>query len=465
MKCLEAGSEAAMSARALARDSAQWPSSSARARLDANLRSLDSLLSQELGAPDLKSSVQQLKGPVEAWVRSGKLGELSAPRTLRKLCYLLEDPELINPTLVASGKALELLTFMDASWRDAYLSPLIMLFINVFDDPGIGTPFIEALAELLRRRLSSYTGQRTIPKLARSYLGLIFTKKDPAGLALRIAAQGDDWFGICEAEGATAQVQASVFFGRGLIEFAGITKTTSVLLQEAVFEKITKLGDQDIPKAILAVLINRVNSSTENISVVVKYAFQVFGDPMVTSYWKCAEGSYRKYGDQIEQARRIVAEWVNRKVLDFFFAKASMDDGRKAFWSKYAPRMERIRIVMHTGYAFDFQFGSNSDLKSWIQNRLILVEAETTDIGLIMEYGDWAIVEIGTHGNACYFYERKNPIITGLRGRVASIPSLKNSNLPFLNESGYRGEGRFRHVDGWKQSLNFIMKNKVKMNG
>ncbi len=462
MKCTEAAIEAAATARALARDAAQLPSAGTKAVLGRTLRSLDSLLSREIGAPDLKTAAQQLNGPVQVWLQTGNPGELSSPRMLRKLCYLLDDSDLVSPTLISSGNARGLLALLESNWRDTYLSPLIMVFLDKFEEPALDRYFIKALADLLQNRLSAYKGERIVPKMARSFSWLIFAKWDPAGLARQMAEQGVDWFDACEEEGVTTQVQATAFFGCCLIEFARISVTPTSFLREETFDRINRIGSQDIPKALLAVLIGRLKTVSEHIPALVKYSFQVFGDPTTTVNWRCAEGAYRIYDKEVEEARKNVAGWVNRQVLEYFFAKAAINDGRKAFWSRYVPRMDMIRIAM-TGYTFERKFDAKLELSTWIRNRLVKVEADTTDIGLIMEYGDWAIVEIGTHGNACYFYERKNPIIAELGAKIAALVLLKNTSLPFLSEDDYRGEGRFRHGDGWQHSLNFIMKNKLRL--
>jgi hypothetical protein len=138
-----------------------------------------------------------------------------------------------------------------------------------------------------------------------------------------------------------------------------------------------------------------------------------------------------------------------------------MDDGRREFWSEYAPYMSMIRVAMHPGFSFGYGKSSNAEVEGWIKNRLVKIQSETTDIGLIMEYGEWAIVEFGTHGNACYIYKRNNPLIQNMRTSIMNLPALKRTSLPVLQNYNNDSEGRVIHYNNWEENLTNILRNKM----
>jgi hypothetical protein len=158
-----------------------------------------------------------------------------------------------------------------------------------------------------------------------------------------------------------------------------------------------------------------------------------------------------------------MAEWLNQNVMEYFFAKVSMDSQRKAFWSRYAPKMSKIRIAMHTGNSSSYRYFDDEDVNNWIRNRHIRVERFTADIALIMEYGEWVIVEIGAIGNACYIYRRLNPLIGNLGTSIKNFNDLKQPHLSRLNAFSHEGEGKIIHNEGWQDTMRTILHRKMQL--
>jgi hypothetical protein len=259
-------------------------------------------------------------------------------------------------------------------------------------------------------------------------------------------------------------IQGTAFFGFGFTKYLTKIANPEIYLEDIAIEHIMKLGDSDLLKAVLAIFVKRCASEQRNAQRIVRIAFKWVGDPQNAAVWAFAGPVYRSYGQDLKAAREVLAVWINHKVLDYFFEKVQMDGGRRNFWSKYAPYMSVIRVAMHTGFSFGFASNGNSEIESWLKNRLVKIQNETTDIGLIMEYKEWAIVEIGTHGNACYIYKRDNLKIQNLRTTISDLRILKQTSLPVLHEYNLNGEGRIIHNNGWEYNLRNILRNKMGLN-
>jgi hypothetical protein len=232
-------------------------------------------------------------------------------------------------------------------------------------------------------------------------------------------------------------------------------------LEDAFLNRLEALSGPELVKSLLALLVERHERNTALEARLTSQAFKRIGDPMIISRWRCGDGAYSRYNVILEAARLKVSTWINKQVLEYFFQKAEMDGGRKQFWSNYASKMHQMRIVMHWPNFMGPKTFGNSDLDQWIQNRLIRVRAETSDIALIMEYGDWVIVEIGTHGNACYIYRKDNPVLKNLKDTIGHMSDLKRPYMMKLSSMNYFGEGRFFHYDGWEYKLRHILINKM----
>jgi hypothetical protein len=461
MKCRFAGKETAVFALSLANTAAEIPSTSIKANFDSILRKVNRLLPDDLELSSFRDSIEILKPLVMAWNYSGNLGELAEGRHLRKIAYLMDNTVLSQPSILEAGRASELLDCMDKNWRDSFITPLIMIILRyIFDEKATGLASKQAL-EIVRRRLPQYSGSRSIPLLVRLFFEAIIDKCDPGIIAKRVNDLHLEWFAACESSHVPVHVQGTCFFGIAFIKYLQIAEKPDFYLQEAIFERISKLGDADLPKAAFAVLVKRCASSESNMQVLIRYAFKSVGDPQNGAVWHFSGIAYRVFEPILYAAREIVSTWINRQVLEYFFAHVRMDGGRKAFWSKYAPYMSMIRVAMHTNFSFGFGVGNNAEVEGWIKNRLVKVQTQTTDVGLIMEYGEWAIVEIGTLGNACYIYKRNNPLIQNLHSSIWNLPSLKRTDLPILQYYSHESEGRIIHHSDWQHNLKNILRNKM----
>lgn len=222
------------------------------------------------------------------------------------------------------------------------------------------------------------------------------------------------------------------------------------------------MNSKSAEKAVVAQAIDSFNNREEFRQFLMSIAFEKIGDPAFPASWNITEDGFRNLANLLESCRMKVLSWINSQIIDYFFERVDMDAGRKAFWSKYASKIHHIQIAAHYTDTFDLISSGDAELATWIKSRLIKVIDETTDIALIMYFNEWAIIEIGTHGNACYLYHKTNPILEGLsRRRIYRFSYLKNPNLPFLNETNFYREGRLRHANGWQYTFRNVLSRRI----
>lgn len=461
MKCLSSCHATAMLARSLAENAKSLPSSSVKANIYSSIRKVESLLPEDQAGGNYLNHIDILKPLVRKWYETGELGELISGRNLRILAYLLDSEELAKPSLLEAGKVPIVLEYMHSHWRDSFLTPLIVFILRHYFDENIAGQAVYKAARVVEAGLTQYSGSRSIPMIARAFQDAIFVRHDPGVAANSIKESNAEWFQFCEAKRFPLYVQGTSFFGFAFTKYLLMIANPEIYLEDIALDHLIKLGDPDLLKAVLAILVKRCASGQRNIQRIIKIAFKFVGDPQYSALWGFSESVYKAYRELLQAARVIIASWINQRVLEYFFAKVQMDGGRRAFWYKYAPYMSAIRIAMHPGFSFGLAINDNSEVESWLKARLVKIKNDTTDIGLIMEYKEWAIVEIGTHGNACYIYNRDNPIIQNLRSSVNDLSLLKRTSLPVLHEYNPYGEGRVIHNNGWEYNLRNILRNKM----
>lgn len=460
MRVLEKSAEAVQAARYLARAGKDLPGHAVAAKLEQNRIALERLLPEETGTKFLQGALQRVKPLVEEYLETGNIGELASARNLRVLCHFLDSRELSKPTLYESEVFVPFLQVLESHWRDSFLTPLILLILRKYGVSDVRRQGDRILSALVRKHLPSYSGSRPVPVAARKHPEL--TKDpNPSVFAEKMRNYGEEWFDACESAGIPSRMLGTPFFGIALMEYARSSDSAAGYLEDGFLTRLETLAGPELVKSLIALMVERHGKDAALEARLTSQAFKRIGDPMVTARWRCGAGPYARYNEILEAARLRVSTWINKQVLEYFFQKAEMDGGRKQFWSKYAHKMHQMRIAMHWSSFLGPKTFGNSDLDQWIRNRLVRVRAETSDIGLIMEYGDWAIVEIGAHGNACYIYRKDNPLLMKLGNGIGYFSDLKRTSLTAFSYPPYEGEGRFIHKDGWEFRLRNILKNKM----
>lgn len=460
MRVHERMMEAVQAAKSLSFYGKYLPSKNIIADLERKKKELDRLLPETMETEILQGILEQIKPLVHTYLKTGTMGELESPRYLRVLCYYLDSKDLSEPTLLESDKFIPILQILDNRWKDSFLTPLILLILKSYGLPDVQERIDKYLSPLVRKHLPAYSGKRPVPLAAQRNQELIF-HTDPVAFATRLIYTKKEWFSACESAEIPARMLGTSFFGIALIEFISRSNSTACYLDDSFLSRIKEISSPDLLKSLLAYLIEQHGKDSAMEPALTAQAFKYIGDPMVISRWRCGEHPYIRFNSMLGTAREKVLEWINKQVLGYFFEKAEMDGGRKEFWNKYTPKMQQIRIAMYRSSFSGFQTSNNPDLDKWLEHRLIRIRSSTQGIGLVMEYGDWVIVEFGSQGNACYFYRKDNPFLRDLDKGINSLSYLKQTYLNVLNYPPYDGEGRFIHSEGWEYKLKKILRFKV----
>lgn len=460
MRVHERRMEAVQAAKSLAAFGNSLPSKNVMFYLDRKQKELNRMLPETMETKSLQGILERIKPLVREYLKTGNIGVLESPRYLRVLCYYLDSKELSEPTILESEKFVPILQILDNRWKDSFLTPLILLILELYGLPDAQGRADKYLSPLVRKHLPAYSGKRPVPLAAQRYQELVF-HTDPVALATRLINTGKEWFSACESAEIPTRMLGTSFFGIALIDYIKRSSSTAYYLEDSFLSRIAELSSPDLSKSLLAHLIEQHGKNSAMESALAAQAFKYIGDPMVISRWRCGEYPYIRFNSLLETARMRVLGWINKQVLGYFFEKAEMDGGRKDFWYRYAQKMQRIRIAMYWSSFSSFQTFDNPDLEKWLKNRLIRVRVDGQGIGLVMEYGDWVIVEFGSHGNACYFYRKDNPILRDLEKGIYFLSDLKQTYLEVLNYPPYEGEGRFIHHEGWENKLKNILRYKM----
>lgn len=460
MRVHEIANEAVQKGRYMSRAGKDLLSNSVVIRLEHNRIALDQLLVEENSLKFFQGALEQIKPLIKKYLESGSIGKLATPRNLRILCYYMDSRELSDPAIYDSKMFVPFVRVLEANWRDGFLTPLILLILRNYGSAESHQQVSRYLSPLVWRHLVDYTGNRPVPLTVKKYVELI-KDSNPTVFAEKMIALGQDWFTACDSAGIPLKMMSTAFFGIAFIEYARRTDTPTMYLEDSFLTRLETLSGTELVKCLIAIMVERYGNDASIEARLTAQAFKRIGDPMIISRWSCGTGPYSRYNEILKSARLRVLAWINRQVLDYFFEKAEMDGGRKRFWSQYAGKMHQIQIAMHwVGFLGSPSFG-NRDLDQWIRTRLIRVRGTTSDIALIMQYGEWSIVEIGTHGNACYLYKKDNSLFKTLDNGIRHMSDLKRKHLPTFNYPPYDGEGRFLHHDGWEYRLRNILRNKM----
>ena len=465
MKVLEAANDAVRYVSSLSHEAGNYPSESVKNRLRTNIARVSILLPEDCGLSDQKGSLELLKPLVMAFTQNGQPGLLNERKNLRKICHFLDSRELIDPPLLPRNELYSLLEWMSKDWSDSYLLPLILTVLRNYALTGSNRDRIRAIETLITERIAKYSGSRRILQFAARHSGPLFEKSDPGAIALILAKKSLNYFEACSTFGFSDGILNTKYFGFVLIAFAKRTSNPAQFLADEAFSHINNLCGANVLKILVAILIEKLGGNSEHTARLTSVATIRVGDPMVEAHWKCTGIEYAAYQELINSARSKVLAWINSQVVDYFFSKVSMNDGRKAFWRKYAGKMDMIRVAMHVGYGYDMRLSGNSELNTWIKSRLIRVDQQTADIALIMEYKDTAIIEFGAAGNACYFYDKRSSYFLDISNKkmiLRSLGSLKVTSLPIISENKMSvTSGRLIHNGEWEYKFKTVLRNMV----
>lgn len=428
-----------------------------------NLNIINSLIPDNNDIEKVIGRLEKIKPIIEEFILNGVTDEISKTKNLRKIVYLLDNKELINPTILNRNEGFYIIDLIEKYWKDSFLYPLSLILLRSYQTADFSKPIYKKIIRVVDNKLANYHGARPFfnflkendikfSNIENSINNIIKTLKT-------LSESFTEWSQISRIP---EYVLSTNFFTTIKILYCGTQKNIKKILGDDNGEKYFNADNQSAKKLLTAKLITSFNKEESYQSILTSIAFKNIGDPAISSNWKIIDGSFPNYIDLLGNAQRIIHSWINKRIIDYFFETAEMDSGRKAFWKQYAEKFNTIQIALHSLSHLRVNTQNNDEFASWIHHRQIRVLKETTDIALIMHFNEWVIVEIGSHGNACYLYHESNKKIISLNNKsIYNLAILKDTSMPILHVGDLNKEGRMIHYNGWQYHFRNILNNKI----
>lgn len=200
-------------------------------------------------------------------------------------------------------------------------------------------------------------------------------------------------------------------------------RTDKILLPKLILEA------EDFDKNLLDVAMKRI------------------GDPFDETKWAPFDDASEEQKKNLQQARKILLNWVMQEVIRLFFEVLCQDKDRKNFWSKQAHKLSNFRVY---GSIFSRQQVLKYLPAQTVNRHFRTVDSNVDNCALAMFMGDYVVVEFTQTGalyaykvGSSYYREAFQSI-----GSLSKIDDLKVTRMPMLYDLDYMRfapEGRMTH--------------------
>jgi hypothetical protein len=451
-------------------------------KIKLSTRQLDKVIikSDKFGQPKKDQLSKILEDFYDEFKRNTVFSNIS---TVKKLIWILDyKDQNFKSSIIENGFLTAALELVDKKFSSSMYSSLIYILFSNWTDPRI-----ERLRKYVNKKLIQETDRRAKVIFFQNNIEFILKSDGP-----------ESW--------------ANISFNRGILDldsfflknpYLEILRNTDYFKIYAIslFEKILNeksLDSRDLWSGIIEYSIDNFEISITKYLIsfeIFKFknvlkthflkdkikneAFQIIGDPAITSNW-LIESSFIDFEKRkiIEQARLILNSWVNETLVNIFFSKIVDDYDRRIFWKNYVERMTTVDIFLN--YFVLGELFNDERIKDGLENRFGVLNSggNTTSI-LIFSIGKFRFVLAGsTGGGALYVHPEGSkyypalenlPIdsfIGGKKIRSLNKQLIIHSELPNLIEQDnnylyFKNEGRMIHSGNWQNRLRAWMNNRL----
>jgi hypothetical protein len=200
----------------------------------------------------------------------------------------------------------------------------------------------------------------------------------------------------------------------------------------------------------LAQLVNRYAEATvqEEHRSLREATIEFWGNPLL-------QLNRPKWGKVTIEGRRMVANWLKLGLIQGFFEVLSEDGAtdhrRVKFWKRYYEQMDGMYFALGANARYSKSINIKELKKEMCDLQLTLVRGgSSANNAFIMLFGDYAVVEFGVSGNACFIFDRER-LPFALRGEIAGDRTGlkhddKRSRLLHVDTSMGKWEAEFERV-------------------
>lgn len=378
-------------------------------------------------------------------------------RELRTLTYALDvKSEEENSIFKNSLELQQALTLFHENWRDSYMPGLLRCYLSNWVNRE-GESF-NLIGSFITEKVNNYKGTRSLIINLKSNLKYFDTQKGDLELGTTLALKNLPLSEITNFLSLPEQwITYSYFSGviNGYIE-----KSKRTLDDKLVDIEKTLLAHSNSTKGTKTdkIIISKIICFTENSSEIIQdkvkdIAFNLVGDPGISSLWRPFEDMSVTDKQTIAQAREILNEWITRQFINVFFEKCINDYRRKLFWLKYSKNITRFKVYGPLGVKRILK--DDERISKYVDGRFQVVNNKRDVSAFMFLIGEHKMIEFSDPGYAFYSYKNSNISAPGFDIKdLKSVDELRNGSMPQLvYRKGYdlfnfSEEGRLAHHDG-----------------
>lgn len=395
-------------------------------------------------------------------------------RELRTLSYALNYKEYQEKSIFENSKYLQqCFSLLYNNWRESYISGLLDCYLSNWGSSNKES--FNILSNFLTSKIENYKGSRSLFQSLKTNAKFFDKDKGDLDLGATLAISNksiseatkflslpDHWITYPYFSGVI-----NGYYEKSKNRIETVLDDISLVLEKhSNSTKATRTN-----KLLVSKIICHTTSASEIVQNKVKdIAFKLVGDPGITSIWRPFENANPKEISTINEARKILNEWVTRQFINVFFEKCINDRRRKHFWLKYSKQISSFKV-----------FGPNSikrELKEdervaeYVDNRFEVVPNGGAS-AFMFELGNHRMIEFSVEGYAFYAFLKSNEQAPSFNSRVNSINDFTNGSMPMLvYRNGYHlrsfsDEGRLTHRDGdmsWEDVFTNWLNRKARIN-
>nr|WP_321372746.1 EH signature domain-containing protein [uncultured Bacteroides sp.] len=375
-------------------------------------------------------------------------------KELKKFCYC------INKFKESPSKMEFAAILLDSFWKDNFINGLLSYVLSNWEMGN--TDSNNTIRKLLLKHLNNYTGTRKkFVQLKNNKDFLDVSGPLRVGKLIRMKnypkKEFTNFFNLPE------NCLSYEYYSKAIITYyEGIYSDLAQLK-----EILTIHNNITTNKKLLPLFIKYAdrNYSEEKQDEMKAIAIAFIGDPGVNSYWAPFENATEIEISNLNDAKKIVNEWLTQRFITVFFEKCFLDPERKRFWLRYAKHINRFKIV---GSLLTYRMlESDSRIREALSQRYKKTSSsKRTTSALVMYIQNHIIIEFSETG-AVYVYKQGSEISKRIeRISIDSTDNLKVPSLSSIVSSNYGynyfyDEGRLVHMGYWQERMDKWIQSKL----